>query len=117
MARPRERDEQRALAAERIGLLFAQAGGCAASSDYEGASLRVRRAVALALRCNVRLKGDVRQLFCRRCGAYFSSDAVRCRLNPRQRRLERTCLRCGSVRYHPYGGASPQGCAATSAAR
>lgn len=104
MARPRERDEQRALASERIGLLFEEARRCAASSNLEAASLRVRRAVALAKRCNVRLPGSLRSCFCRWCGAYFSSEGVRCRLNPRQRRLERTCLKCGRVRYHPYGG-------------
>ena len=102
MARPRERAVQGGIAQERIGILFKQAAELASAGDFDGASRRVRQARDISLRCNVRIPRGLKLRFCRKCLAYFSSESFRCRLNPKDRRLELRCLRCGHTKYLPY---------------
>ena len=101
MARGREKDEQKEIAAERISILFHQAGSLA-SSDGKGASDRVRRARDISLRLNVRIPKEYKLRYCRKCLTYFTCDKVQCRLNSNEHRMEVKCLSCNHTAYVPY---------------
>jgi RNase P subunit RPR2 len=102
MARARERGEQRDVALERVRILFAQALELARDGDVGSASKRVRAAMNICTRCNVRVPREYKPLFCRKCMTIHTSETMRCRLNPLARRIERRCLTCGRVAVQPY---------------
>jgi RNase P subunit RPR2 len=102
MARAKERGQQRDLAYERVMVLFAQADALASEGDVESASRRVRRAVDISTRCNVRLPPDLKLRFCRGCLTYYTSLTSRRRLDSENRRLRITCLKCGRTKNRPY---------------
>jgi RNase P subunit RPR2 len=79
--------------------LFALAGD---AGDWESASDYAGRAHSIALRCNTRVPPGLKALYCRKCGSYYGFGRVRVRLNARLRRVERRCLNCGRVSFHPY---------------
>lgn len=88
------------VARERIDDLF----GLAESEARRGGSALPDRYVELArrvgMRYNVRLRREFRDLYCRRCSAYWvEGRTVRTRLR-RGRRVE-TCLKCGHARRVP----------------
>ena len=101
MARQKERRLQRDIAVERVGRLMSQAEELSLK-DPEAASERIRLAKAICLRCNVRMRKDLRLRFCPKCLTYRTQDTVRCRLNPRMLRMEHRCLICGHKTNHPY---------------
>ncbi len=85
------------IAQERITGLFA----LAAVEARRGEPARADRYVALARRVgtryNVRLLNEYRELYCRRCSAYWTEgSSVRTRLRRGVR--VRTCLKCGGTR-------------------
>jgi ribonuclease P protein subunit RPR2 len=107
MARGREKGEQKEIAAERIGILFSQAEALCRDGDLAAASSRVRQARDISLRCNARIPRELKARFCRRCLTYFSSETMMCRLDPVERRIRMSCLRCGHVAFMPYARKAP----------
>ena len=101
MARPREREEQRQIALDRIRILLGQAE-LLAGVDSEAAKRRVKMARSISLRCNVRMPREQKVRFCQSCMAYFTSATLRCRLDPREHRVTMTCLICKHTEYVPY---------------
>ena len=102
MARAKERGQQRDLAFERVVILFAQADALACLGDVDAASRRLKRAVEICTRCNVRLPTELKLRFCRGCLTYYTSGTAKRRLDPKNHRLRITCLRCGKTRNRPY---------------
>ncbi|MCI4349159.1 MAG: hypothetical protein L3J93_02935 [Thermoplasmata archaeon] len=91
-------------ARERIAHLFGLAevewgrGHASLSDRYVGLARRV------GSRYNVRIPSEYRELYCRRCSAFWAEGrTVRTRL--RASRRVRTCLRCQAIRRSPSGPA------------
>ncbi len=99
----RDKDKVRGLAVERIRILFDRAQSVC-GGDVASASELVRLAHGIGVRCNVPVPADLRRRYCRKCFSYFTSANMRCRLEPKNRRVELKCLCCGYVRMRPYGG-------------
>jgi ribonuclease P protein subunit RPR2 len=97
------------IARERISALFVLAGTEAAAGEYALSDRYVALARRIGTRYNVRLLPEFRELYCRRCSAYWvEGRTVRTRL--RHGRRVRACLLCGSLRrvpIHPTVRASP----------
>jgi len=92
------------IARERVSDLFALAEEEATGPNPELSDRYVRLARRIGMRYNVRLLAEYRELFCRRCSAYWiEGRTVRTRLRSGHRL--RRCLRCGSVRRVPVGRA------------
>jgi ribonuclease P protein subunit RPR2 len=85
------------IAGERIGDLFAEAEEVAQSPHPQLADRYVRLARRIGMRHNVRLISELRELYCRRCSAFWvEGRTVRTRLRGGYR--VRTCLACGDSR-------------------
>ncbi|MGC8816830.1 MAG: ribonuclease P protein component 4 [Candidatus Hadarchaeum sp.] len=94
-------DEFRELALERVARLFEQAEKIFASNP-ELADRYVRAAWRLKTRYNLRLPGDIRLKFCRKCLSYWK-PGVTCRVRVKSKRIIITCLKCGRVKRLPWG--------------
>jgi ribonuclease P protein subunit RPR2 len=93
------------VAQERVAELFGLA-----ESEARTHSSYTDRYVALArkvgMRYNVRLLPEYRELYCRRCSAFWvEGRTVRTRF--RHGRRARTCLRCGAIRRVPIHPPTP----------
>jgi ribonuclease P protein subunit RPR2 len=85
------------IARERIADLFALAEREAERPDGRLADRYVQLARRVGTRYNVRLPTEYRELYCRKCSAYWvEGRTVRTRL--RGNRRVRTCLACGVSR-------------------
>jgi ribonuclease P protein subunit RPR2 len=88
------------IARERVSGLFQLADTEASHGHGELADRYVTLARRIGMRYNVRLPSEFRELYCRRCSAFWiEGRTVRTRL--RGGRRVRTCLRCGEARRVP----------------
>jgi RNase P subunit RPR2 len=102
MGSRRDRGRGRDIASERIEILMGQAAEAASGGDLETADRRVTQAKAISLRCNARIPREYGTRFCPKCSGYYSSQTLKCRLDPVRHRVRMSCLRCGHAAYRPY---------------
>jgi ribonuclease P protein subunit RPR2 len=92
-------------ARERVDDLFGLANLEGTRGAYQLADRYVRLARRVGTRHNVRIPREYRELYCRKCSAFWSEGrTVRTRLRGPHR--VRTCLVCGATRRQPFRGPS-----------
>lgn len=101
MSKRRRKGEERAIARERIRILFDEAERAALDDRLDRADRYVELARAIGMRYQVPIPPDLKPFMCRRCGAYLLPGRTS-RVRTRGDRVATTCLRCGHVRRVPF---------------
>lgn len=101
MAKRRRKDEERAIARERIRILFAEAEQAALEGRLDRADRYVELARRIGMRYQVPIPRELKPFVCRRCGAYLLPGETS-RVRTRGTAVATTCLRCGHVRRVPF---------------
>lgn len=101
MAKRRRKADERAIARERIRILFDEAEQAALEDRLDRADRYVELARLIGMRYNVPIPRDLKSFMCRRCGAYLLPGETS-RVRTRGTRVATTCLRCGHVRRVPF---------------
>ncbi|MFH1400778.1 MAG: ribonuclease P protein component 4 [Nanoarchaeota archaeon] len=95
MAKVRSKGDIRKVAAQRIVVLFDQAGKVA-KSDPDLADEYVAMARRMSMRNKVPIPRALKRRFCKSCGV-FAVQGKTCRVRVQQGRVIYSCLRCGSM--------------------
>lgn len=101
MAKRRRKADERAIARERIRILFDEAEKAAHDGRLDRADRYVELARLVGMRYNVPIPRDLKSFMCRKCGAYLLPGETS-RVRTRGTRVATTCLRCGHVRRVPF---------------
>ena len=101
----KEKENRKAIAMERIEILFAQAAQFGAwggknSRDLEHANRCVSLALAIAMKERVRVPSPYSRRFCRSCHCYFI-PFVTVQVRIYGGYVMYRCLKCGVVRRYP----------------
>ncbi len=94
-----QRDSNRKIALERIGILF----GLADKAEDKLADRYVYLARKIAMRYNLKLPKSLKQKFCHHCYIYFKPDRVVVRTSTKNKAVEYTCAKCNKVTRYGYG--------------
>lgn len=101
MAKRRRKADERAIARERIRILFDEAEKAGLEGRLDRADRYVELARLIGMRYNVPIPRDLKSFMCRKCGAYLLPGETS-RVRIRGTRVATTCLRCGHVRRVPF---------------
>lgn len=89
------------IAEERMRILLEQARRQAREGRLDRAHRYAERILTLGQKHNVPLPREAKPFVCREChGFLFPGETSRVRT--RDRRVVTTCLRCGTIRRHPF---------------
>jgi ribonuclease P protein subunit RPR2 len=101
--RRKTRDEQKEIASERIGILFALADASALKKDFDSADKLVAQAKKIAMKYNLRTPQALRRKVCKFCGRHLLPGVTsKVRIKSKEQRVEARCLSCGKVMYYHY---------------
>ncbi|MFC2162837.1 hypothetical protein ACFLRF_04075 [Candidatus Altiarchaeota archaeon] len=103
MARRRDKRAEKAIVAERVGILASQAGIAAGMGDSLKAEENVRMALRLSTRYRMHLPAAFRRSICKKCKAFLTGKNSRHHLDTKRRRKVVECLGCGYKTFYPYG--------------
>ncbi|MBI2674850.1 MAG: ribonuclease P [Candidatus Aenigmarchaeota archaeon] len=97
-----KKDDEKAIAKERIAILFELGKKCA-KKEPKLAARYVLLAKKIGMRYNVSLGRESKKLFCRNCFAYFVPGAnCRVRTLSDKQSVSIKCLSCNFQAYFPY---------------
>lgn len=85
------------IAKERINILFSEA-----KKRKEKADRYVFLARKIAKKYNLKIPKELKRTYCHYCYAYFTSENVKVRTNPKTRCVEYHCLACGKITRYGY---------------
>ncbi|MEM2918184.1 MAG: ribonuclease P [Candidatus Altiarchaeota archaeon] len=104
MIRKKGKEIQRQIALERIKILFGLAEKVALQEeDLELANNYVKKARAIAMRCNARIPSMLKRKFCKFCHIYLLPGRTsKVRINSAKKRVSVQCLNCKREMYFPY---------------
>ena len=94
-----EKKRERDAARKRVAALFEVAGSATAQDSADRAVMKARE---VGQREQVRLSRKQRQLFCRKCGAFWRARTVRVRI--REGRMVYLCMMCKHIVRFPFKG-------------
>jgi len=97
----RSKQEERAIARERIARLLALADEATREGTPERATRYVHLARRVGMKYVVRLSPAQRRRVCRRCEAFLVPGKTS-RVRLREGKVAQTCLACGTVRRFGY---------------
>jgi len=95
----KEKGNRKAIAVERITILFTQAA-CFGSKDLDHANRCVELARAIAMKERVRIPLPYRRFFCRTCYCYLI-PTVTVQVRIHHGYVHYRCLSCGAIRRYP----------------
>ena len=96
---------QKAIAKERINILFKEAERAAKQKKLNLANRYVELARKIGMRYNVRIPREFKRKFCRYCHAYMR-PGVSCsvEIDPKKKLINVKCLSCHRIIHYPYKG-------------
>lgn len=99
--RIKEKKEQENIALERIERLMGLADKEIAGGDLEQANRLIALARRISTKTKTRILKELKGRYCKHCYCYLIPGRTsRTRVNPKQKRVEVTCLKCGGRMYH-----------------
>lgn len=96
-----EKKTQGNIAQERIQRLIQQAEAEAHAGNETQAQRNVNLAVKISTRTKTRIPKNLKNKYCKKCYNILTPGRTsRTRINSRHHRVETTCLKCGTKKWH-----------------